>query len=56
MPAVPERGLIPSPRDLRGMRKILAFCMVLVFFLLACEKKSLPSQGKPEVSRSIAEK
>ncbi len=30
------------------MKKILAVLAVLIFFSIACEKKSLPPQGKPE--------
>jgi hypothetical protein len=30
------------------MKRIFAFSMILVFFLIACEKKSLPPQAKPE--------
>jgi len=41
------------------MKRILAFSMVLVFFLIACEKKSLPPQTKtenPPVPKVVVEK
>ncbi len=41
------------------MKKILAFYIVLVFFLIACEKKSLPPQAKsenPPVPKVVVEK
>ena len=30
------------------MKRILAFSVVLIFFLIGCEKKSLPPQGQSE--------
>jgi len=41
------------------MKKILLFFVVLIFSLIACEKKSLPPQGKsesPPVPKVIVEK
>ena len=40
------------------MKRILALSMVLFFFLIACEKKSLPPQAKTEnpVPRVVVEK
>ncbi len=41
------------------MKKILAFSLVLVFLLIACEKKSLPPQPKsdnPPVPKVVVEK
>jgi hypothetical protein len=41
------------------MKKILIVIVALIFFLIACEKKSLPPQGKsesPSVPKVIVEK
>jgi hypothetical protein len=41
------------------MKKILVVFMLLIFFVVACEKKSSPSEGKseiPSVSKVIVEK
>ena len=41
------------------MKKILVFSVVFVFFLLGCEKKSLPPQAKtenPPVPKVVVEK
>jgi hypothetical protein len=59
MSAVIKRGLTPRERGSERMKKILFVFAALIFFLIACERKSVPPQGEPgspPVPKVIVEK
>jgi hypothetical protein len=59
MPAVPERGMTPSQERLQPMKKTFVVFVALIFFLIACEKKSISQQGKsesPPAAKVVVEK